>query len=295
MGYIAHMTLLALAIVITSAFTHASWNYLAKRVNGGTAFTVLISALAALFYAPVMLYVMFTQQPSIGWMELGLLSGSIIFQYIYFNSLNRAYRAGDMSLVYPVARGSGPMFSLIMAITVLGERPSLIAIGGAMMIGVGVLILTRAASHASNINASANRKAIGYALLVGLSIMSYTIWDKVSVSRFSIPPILVNWSVHFGLVWLLLPYTVRNWSTVRATWRQFKREAMIVGLLYPLAYLLVLTAMVFTPVSYIAPAREISILVGSLMGMRLLGEGFTRTRLLGALVMTSGVLALALG
>lgn len=289
------MTLLALAIVITSAFTHASWNYLAKRVNGGTSFTVLISALAALFYAPVMLYVVVTQRPTLGWAELGLLCGSIVFQYLYFNALNRAYSVGDMSLVYPIARGSGPMFSLIVAITVLGERPSWLAIGGAMLIGCGVLILTRAAARGSSSHANANRKAIGYALMVGLSIMSYTIWDKVSVSRYAIPPILVNWSVHFGLIWLFLPYTVRNWPTIKATWRQFKREAVVVALLYPLAYLLVLTAMVFTPVSYIAPAREISILVGSLMGMRLLGEGFTRMRMVGALVMTCGVLALALG
>jgi drug/metabolite transporter (DMT)-like permease len=292
------MTWLSLGIVIFSAFTHASWNYISKKTDGGIPFTILISAVATVIYAPLTLFVLINNPITIGWFEIFLLSVSTLFQFLYFNLLTQAYRVGDMSVVYPIARGAGPMFSLVMAIIVLGERPSLIAIGGALCIGVGVVVLSRAAMARVGALAhgrSNQRKAIVFALMVGVSVMSYTIWDKVQVSRYAIPPNLVNWATQFGLTLLFLPYTLRNKTAVWQTWQKHKRAALIVGTLYPLAYLLVLIAMTFTPVSYIAPAREISVLIGSFMGMHLLGEGASSLRILGALIMTFGVIALALG
>ena len=94
---------------------------------------------------------------------------------------------------------------------------------------------------------------------------------------------------------MLTPLAIRHRGKVLAMWREHKIEALGVAVLSPLSYILVLTALVFTPVSYVAPAREISILIGAAMGARLLAEGNARRRLAAASVMVLGIVALALG
>ena len=92
-----------------------------------------------------------------------------------------------------------------------------------------------------------------------------------------------------------LEFDAATERAVRAEWQAHRREALVVAVLSPLAYILVLTALVFTPVSYVAPAREIGILIGVIFGARLLAEGHARRRLLAAGAMVLGIVALALG
>lgn len=289
------MSTLALGLILVSAVTHATWNLFAKRAATGLLFTFLIAVVAALFYAPITLGVLIWQQDTIHVIDLGFLGVSTLLQLLYFFLLNRGYHIGDLSLVYPLARGSGPLFAVTASILFLGERPSSVALFGVGLIAVGVLVLTGGMRILRGDGGKNQRTAVIYALLLGVTIASYTVWDKVAVSRRGISPLLVNWSVNVGLLLVLLPYALRQWAAVRATWQQYWREALVVGILNPFAYLLVLIAMIFTPVSYVAPAREISILVGVFMGSRVLAEGDFQRRLIGASIMTLGVVALALG
>ena len=103
------------------------------------------------------------------------------------------------------------------------------------------------------------------------------------------------YSQSLGRLILLAPHAWRRSAEVRAAWRKFRGEALAVGVLEPLAYILILTALSFSPVSYVAPTREISILIGAVLGARLLGEGQTERRLLAAGAMVAGVAAIALG
>jgi len=286
------MSTLALGLILVSAVTHATWNLFAKRAATGLLFTFLIAVVATLFYAPITLGVLIWQQRPIHLVDFGFLGVSTLLQLVYFFLLNRGYHVGDLSLVYPLARGSGPLFAVTASILFLGEQPSPLALGGVGLIAIGVLVLT---GGVRSLRGESQRTAVIYALLLGLTIASYTVWDKVAVSRRGISPLLVNWSVNVGLLLVLLPYALRQWTAVRALWHQYRREALVVGILNPFAYLLVLIAMIFTPVSYVAPAREISILVGVFMGSRVLAEGDFQRRLLGASIMTLGVVALALG
>jgi len=137
--------------------------------------------------------------------------------------------------------------------------------------------------------------AVAYALLTGVTIAAYTLWDKRAVSVLLIPPIVYEWGANVFRSIILLPQALTGWAEVRAEWAANRTAALAVALLSPLAYMLVLTALAISPVSYVAPAREIGILFGVLMGARSLAEADIGRRSIAAVLMVGGVIALALG
>lgn len=286
------MTGLALALVLSSAVIHATWNLVAKRVRGGAVFIWVMTWLTALIYAPLNLWLIATTQPTFGATQLLFISVSACLHIGYFILLTRGYKVGDLSLVYPLARGTGPMLSTVAAVLFLGERPTLLAFAGAACIGVGVFILT---GDPRKFRENGAGTAVLYALLTGFVIACYTLWDKQGVTLALISPLLYDWSGSIMRGLILTPYALAHRDDVRYTWTTYRREAILVAVLSPLSYILVLTALTFSPVSYVAPAREISILVGAALGARYLSEGDTTRRLAAASVMVIGVVALAFG
>jgi drug/metabolite transporter (DMT)-like permease len=286
------MTLGALTLILVAAVIHATWNLINKRASGHATFTWLVAVLSALFYAPITITIIEIWQLKVGAIEIGMIAGSAALHTGYFVLLNQGYRVGDLSLVYPLARGTGPLLSSIAAILILGERPSILAVVGALLIIGGVIVLT---GNLAQLNSRNSRTAVGYALITGLFIAGYTLWDKQAVSRFAIAPIVLDWGANLIRSLLLTPYALVYSDHAVNEWREHKWEAVAIAILIPLSYILVLTAMSFTPVSYVAPAREISILIGTAMGARLLSEGDATRRLSAAGAMVLGVIALTLG
>jgi len=286
------MTGWALTLILAAAVIHAAWNFLNKQASGHATFTWLVAVLSALLYAPVTITVIEVWRIEINVVTIGVMAGSAALHTAYFLLLNQGYRVGDLSLVYPLARGTGPLLSSIAAILFLGERPSLLAVGGALLIIGGAIVLT---TNLSQLRHTGAQDAVLYALITGLFIAAYTIWDKQAVSRFAIAPLVLDWGANVGRAVFLTPFALTYPDQTIAEWRQHKYEAIGCAVLIPLAYILILTAMQFTPVSYVAPAREISILIGTIMGARLLGEGDAPRRLAGACAMVIGILGLALG
>lgn len=282
------MTALALGLVLLSALLHATWNLLAKRAGGGPPFVALFSLLTTLLLAPPALWLAAREGfPSpLGW---GFVAGSAVLHLLYFLALQRGYRRGDLSLVYPVARGSGPLLATAAAVLLLGERPSGQALAGALLIVAGGFVLGGGARGAGA------RPALAWGLLTGVFIAGYTVLDAAAVTRLGLPPLLYLWLAEVGRTLLLAPVALRRRGEVRQLWRERRGAALGVALLSPLAYLLVLFAMRLAPVSYVAPAREVSILLGALLGARLLAEGQGRRRLLAAAGVALGVALLALG
>jgi drug/metabolite transporter (DMT)-like permease len=227
-------------------------------------------------------------------MHLALMLGSGVIHTAYFLLLDRAYRSGgDLSIVYPLARATGPLITILVAIAFLGERPSPIAIGGALLIGVSALMLT---GNPFAWHKSEARHAVGFALLTGCMIATYTLWDKVSVATWLITPLVYDWGCNYFRCCLLVPMTHRRSpGAIAAAWRERRGSAIAIGILSPLSYILVLTAMVFTPVSLVAPAREVSILFAALMGAHFLREGDVMRRAVAAVGMVLGISGLALG
>jgi drug/metabolite transporter (DMT)-like permease len=286
------MTGWALTLILAAAVIHATWNLLNKQASGHPTFTWLVAVLSALLYAPATITIIEVWDIQITFVTIGLMAGSAALHTAYFVLLNQGYRAGDLSLVYPLARGTGPLLSSVAAIVFLGERPSAIALVGALLIVGGAVVLT---TNLSQLRNGAARDAILYALITGFFIAAYTLWDKQAVSHFRIAPLVLDWGANVGRALLLTPLAVKYSDQTMLEWREHKYEAIACAVLIPLAYILVLTAMQFTPVSYVAPAREISILIGTAMGARLLGEGDVRRRLAGACAMVLGVVGLAVG
>lgn len=288
------MTGLAVALILAAAFLHATWNLLAKRIGAGEGFLWLMCGASVVIYAPVAAWIYFAQRPPIGLAQIGFMCGTAVLHLAYFVLLTRGYRLGDLSLIYPLARGTGPALSTAAAIAFLGERPTSLALAGAALVVVGVFVLTSGPRGMRRATLD-RRWATGYGLLTGVMIAAYTLWDKQAVSAFHIPPLLLDWGSSLLRFALLTPVAAARWQDVQVHWRAHRLETLAVAAMAPLAYIMVLTALVFTPVSYVAPAREVSIVIGTAMGTRLLAEGEGRRRLLGALAIVAGVLALAIG
>ena len=286
------MTAFALVLILAAAVIHASWNYFLKRSGGGTVFVWLFASLSALIYAPLAVAIVWLQKPDFGWVHYGLMFASAAVHTAYYVLLDRGYRSGDLSVVYPIARGTAPLITMLCAVLLLHESPTLLAVSGALLIGCGAIVLT---GDPRKLRESGNLHAVGYALLTGGMIASYTLVDKVAVAVWLIPPLVQDWAANLGRVALMTPMALRQKAEIIPTWRRARKEIIAVAVLCPLSYILVLTAMVFTPVSYVAPAREISILVAALMGTQLLAEGDVKRRLAAAAAMVFGIVCLALG
>ena len=286
------MTGFALALVLASAVAHATWNFFAKRAGGGVPFLWLALALAIPIYAPLAIAVLILTGAQIGPLEVLWMVVSAALNVAYFIFLQRGYRAGDLSVVYPLARGTGPVLATIGAILIFGERPTPLALAGTVAIATGVFVLT---GDPRKLRARGVGAAVGYALLTGVTIATYTLWDKRGVSALLIPSILYEWGSNVGRVLILTPLALPRWAEVRGEWAANRTAALAVASLSPLAYMLVLTALAISPVSYVAPAREIGILFGVLIGARTLAEAQIGQRSIAASLMVGGVIALALG
>ena len=214
---------------------------------------------------------------------------SALIHALYFSLLRKGYAAGDLSLIYPLARGTGPALATAAAIWFLGERPTGIALVGCLLVVASILMFI------GPLTGRDPWYAILLGLLTGVSIGCYTVWDKFAVSRIRVEPLLMEWGITLGLSLMLAPFAASQWNEVRQHWRAQRKRILGVGILAPLSYLLILIAMVFSPVSYIAPAREISILIGVMMGTRVLAEGHPTRRLVASAMMVCGVVALAVG
>lgn len=288
------MTALALGLIVFSAFVHASWNFLLKKSGGGAGLITAATAASLVVYAPIAAIAWWLRGYHFQPIHLALMLGSGFIHTAYFLLLDRAYRSGgDLSIVYPLARATGPLLSIAVAVAALGEHPGPTAIGGAVLIGASALLLT---GNPLAWHRGEARHAVGFALLTGCTIASYTIWDKASVAAWLVPPLLYDWGCNAFRVAFLVPWThARAPGTMARAWRERRKTVLAIAVMSPLSYILVLTAMVFTPVSLVAPAREVSILFAALMGAHLLREGDVARRAVAAIGMVLGVSGLALG
>lgn len=282
------MSVLGFALVLTAAFCHATWNFFVKRIAAGPELVWLFSIISAVLYFPLAAYVWVHSEPLSGvqWVFVG---GSVLLHMAYFLLLQFAYSKGDLSVIYPTARATGPILSSSFAILFLGEilTPQ-IALGGAIIV-FGVLMLTRGAGGGrQHVLTSA-----GFGLMAGGLIGSYTAWDAYAVSLLVIPPLLLDYASSVGRTVLLAPLAIRRQPQIKRLWRDHRLGVIVIAVFNPLAYILVLIALTFAPVVMVAPLRELSVVLSVLMGSILLGEGHLKKRLFWAVIILGGVAILA--
>ncbi len=285
------MTLSAFLLVFAAAVCHATWNFYVKRINGGPELVWLFSIVTCILYFPAAVYILATEETHWGWLEIGFIVGSSLLHLGYFLCLQAGYRKGDLSLVYPTARSTGPLLSVTFAVIVLGEAISVQAAFGAVIIIAGVINLTGGfKKRSSNLTTS-----LLFGISTGVFIGAYTVWDAHAVAVIMIPPLLLDYASITIRMMIMTPIAIRRMDLVKGYWRDHRTAVLVVAIISPLAYILVLYAMTFTPVVYVAPLRESSVVMTVLMGSIWLGEGDLKRRLAWALVIMIGVALLATG
>jgi drug/metabolite transporter (DMT)-like permease len=283
------MPALALIAVLLAAVTHSTWNLYAKKAAGSRHFVWLYSVGSIVLYLPIIAWIMVYERPHLGTIEYLALTATAVLHTGYSLVLQAGYRTSDLSLVYPIARGSGPLLSFMGATILLGERPTVLAGLGLVLIVAGILLvagLTREPHRAP-------KAGIFFGLLTGLFIAGYTVNDGWSVKSLALSPFIIDFSGNLIRVLVLTPLALRDLPGVAREARVYAKPAAVVGVLGPLGYILVLFAMRIAPISHVAPARELSTLVGTYFGSRLLREKAVPARLAGALCIVVGVVSLA--
>jgi drug/metabolite transporter (DMT)-like permease len=285
----------ALALILVAAVAHATWNLFSKQASaaGASSFVWLMSLSATVAYAPVVAASVLLSPPRLTPLDWVFMTGTGLLQVGYFLFLQSGYRLGDLSLVYPLGRGSGALLAALAGITLLGERPGTAGITGIVLVVLGVLVLGVPVAPA--VRAAPASRAVIFALVTGTFIASYTLWDKYAVSTLNVPPLLQGYASLPVMALVLAPSALRQRDRTTRVWRQYRRQVAGAAVLSPLAYILVLIAMSFTAVSAVAPAREVSVLAGVVLGRRLLGEGSLARRLAAAAAISAGIICIAVG
>lgn len=298
------MTALPLTLVLLAAVIHAIWNLIAKKAGGDIRFALMTYVTLAIVWAPLGVWFTWEQAGDFGLLQWGLICTSGAVHLIYYLILLRGYRKGDLSVVYPLARGSGPLLTALVATTFFGESLRILGwlgvlgiVGGIVLIAGGpALIHAFRTGDRSDAAHAALRAGVVYGLLTGLFIATYTLIDGYAVKRAGISPVLVDYLGNLTrLPWVvaaLLFMRVREKLSMGAYVRKMWKPALLVGAISPIPYVMVLYAVSMAPLSQVAPARELSMLFAALFGGRLLGERDAGMRLLGAACIAAGVIAL---
>jgi drug/metabolite transporter (DMT)-like permease len=278
----------AIGMVLASAVLHSAWNYVAKRSSNQLVFLWLAVAAGLVIFTPAFLIVIRDSPiPRSGWVFISLSS---VVHVLYFVLLGGAYSRTDLSIVYPLARGTGPIFVLILSVVFLRELPTLLGLLGILIVILGVYLVQarKLTVHAlgapvRGLLSSGSR----WALLTGLSIGVYSIVDSAGVQH--VHPIAYMYLWVAGTIVIMAPWMLARFPVVRHVARREAGWILAAGGLLFGAYVLVLTAMTTSSVSYVSAARETSIVLAAVYGGILLREGFGSTRILGAGFVASGV------
>ncbi len=283
-----------MGIVLASAFLHAGWNYLLKKSERKIVFIWWFLLVCGIVYLPGFMYFLPKSAiPAQGWyciVATGLIHG------VYFWCMGGAYQRGDLSLVYPLARGSGPLFVPILAVILLREEISPLGMTGIALIVAGIYCAYLCSFSRSAILGPFRALKGGaslWALFTGLAIASYSLVDKVGVG-------LVYPPVYIYLMFLISLLTITPWVLIRERrrlkpeWQNRKGSIVVVGFLSGFTYLMVLFALQMSKVSYVAAVREVSIVLSAFFGIVCLGEKNGRQKLVGAVFITLGVIAIGL-
>jgi drug/metabolite transporter (DMT)-like permease len=282
------MPLLALAAVLLAALTHATWNYYAKRAAASRHIVWLYSVGSMVLYAPIVAWIVIVHRPQfelVHWLAL-LATGVLHMGYSLL--LQAGYRVSDLSLVYPIARGTGPLLSFLAATFVLGEPASSYSVLGVVLIVGGILLVSGLASAPHK----APRAGVAFGLLIGVFIAGYTINDGWAVKVLMISPFIIDFTGNALRFVLLAPSALKDPAELRREAREYRTSILVVSVLGPLGYILVLFAMKIAPIGHVAPARELATLVGSYFGVKLLKERMTPQRVIGAVLIVTGVISL---
>lgn len=284
------MNVIAFGLIVSGAFIHAFWNVLAKKSSGGPLFVWAYSGIVGVLYLPLAIWAVMTTRGS--WTLLALIAVLLsgVLHMGYSLTLQSGYSRADLSIVYPVARGTGPVLSVVGAIALIGEPFTLATAVGTTLVVAGVFTI----GIAGRTPHGPIWPGVRWGALTGMFIASYTLNDGAAVKLLGVSPIIIDYFGNIVRLAALTPFALRHRLDLGSEWRKSRKVILAVGTLIPIPYILGLYAMTLAPVSLIAPARELSMMVGVLFGRLLLNEPNVASRLGGAALIAAGVATLSL-
>ncbi len=287
------MTPLGILFVLISALIHSSWNFFTKKGNWPGEFFFWVFSVGIVLYVPIFMALgafpsFVTQVPPKLW-GLTILSGFL--ETVYFICLIEAYRGGDLSLVYPISR-SAPLFTQIWAILFIGEILSPKGIGGIFLVMIGLFVVSLKnfrMEHGTREDSQFGSRPYLLALAAAVASSLYSVIDKVGVQM--IHPVFYIWLINLWMATFTGLYLIfRRKVSFRKTWKESKREIILIAILQNAAYLLVLMALQISKVSYVVAFRQVGALFGAGMGIYFLKESHWKTRFAGAFILTLGLI-----
>lgn len=284
------MPIAAVLLILGSSVLHAGWNVLLKRADNKLAFTVLYVSIQPLYMLPYVVAVSPWAEISVrGW--LCVLAAGVVYA-AYYEALARGYARGELSVVYPVARGIGPALAFLLGIVFLNESPTLFGTFGVGFILLGVYALHRRALRVE-LHKPGAAAALRIAVLVGVTYSVYSLVDKTGVSSLGIHPVVYYCLASVAAVVFVGPRVlwVAGWTAVADEWRRNARVCIAVAGLNLASYLLVLYALTMpdTPIGYVVPLRATSGLIAVFVGASVLQEGDLGAKLAAAFSMLCGI------
>jgi drug/metabolite transporter (DMT)-like permease len=281
------MPLDALGIVLIAALCHSTWNLLLKTEPRRLQVQSSALIVGVLLASPVLFFYPLTTISRDAWVLIVL---SALFETAYVFSLTAAYGAGDLSLVYPIARGTAPLVVTPLAVALLGENLSRPGMAGIVLVVAGIWV-----SHlGAGVPGQASRRALFLALFTGCMTAGYSLVNKAGVTLVPVPLYaFLVFVMNVAMIHVALVLTGRRpWLMRRdLPWAR----TVAVSLLMMAAYLGVLLAMTKAPVAYVVAAREVSIPLAAMLGWLVLGERNSGSRLAGAVVIFAGLVVMATG
>ncbi len=276
-----------LSLVLFSAVLHATWNAVIKAGEDRLVITTLVMmvpgfpALVALFFLPAI-------APE-AW---PFVVASALIHYAYYAGLIAAYRHGDLSLVYPIARGAAPALVAVGAWILVDEALSAAELIGVLIVSAGIMSLAsrrRAGAHDGEV------KAIGFALLTALSVALFLLADGMGVRRSGFALSYICWLfVLEGFPLLAFTLWARR-GRIKAAFGPHLKHGAFGGVINGVSYGIAIWAMGVGPMAHIVAVRETSVLIGAMIGTLVLKEPFGRTRIAAAAAVACGAVLLNVG
>jgi uncharacterized membrane protein len=284
----------ALSIVLSAAFLHAFWNYLAKKSRTKIAFIWWAVLFSTIFFFPMFLY--YWPRATISSAGWSCIVATGIFHALYFWFMGGAYQRGDLSFVYPLFRGSGPLLVPILAVILLKEQLSAPGALGIFLVVSGIFAIHLRSFSIQSIREiflTTQGGASLWALCTGGTIAGYSLVDKVGVNIVH-PPVYIYLMFIITLLLLTPLVFVKVRRDLKTEWKINKIKILSVGFLQLFTYMMILFALQIGKVSYVAAVREVSIVFSALIGIVLLQEKNAPQKLFGAVLICAGVVFIGL-
>ena len=277
------MSITIFAIVMFAAFLHAFWNAVVK---GAQDKTIVLGLIALGHVVPGIAMVVFSPSPAVS--AIPYIIASTVIHWVYYYLLNVAYRVGDLSMVYPIARGLAPVLIALGAQFFVGERLPPLVWGGILSVSVGIMVLTRGVFR-SGLPLAGLLAAIGTAVMIA----GYSITDGVGVRLSGSVLGYIGWLFTAELIVAVYVFGSR-WDRLRAVDARTVVLGVVGGVISGAAYALVLYAKTLAPLGIVSALRETSVIFAAMIGVIWFKEGPRGPRLIAAGVVAVGIVLIGL-